>query len=356
MDNEENKAYECGQCRGNDYSRWYSPVNPNESVYTPGYGFLPHSPRMIERRMISSCCTGLVICLVFQFVIAYYLPYFALNVFDRFFPPALYSQHMEISYQLALMLGTIGSLSIPFFIYAKLIKIPKEYALPYRGVSVKLTLLTVFIALGVSVIGSYCVEALYGLSDLVGIYFETPDITLPDGVLPIIAYILNITLVPAVFEELAFRGIIMQSLRRFGDGFALIVSAVLFALVHVSPLMMPNAFLMGLVIGYFVLFTGSVYTGIIIHMVHNLLVTALSQLTWLSPTEFNFVISCLYIVYLLLGIFSCIYLMRNYRNTFNFPPSKTVNTSGQKLISFFCTLPFFLFFAAILYTAGGYII
>ena len=63
----------------------------------------------------------------------------------------------------------------------------------------------------------------------------------------------------------------MQGLRCFGDGVALLVSAIFFALAHFNAMQAANAFLMGLIIGYFVLRTGSLWTGIILHFIINLL-------------------------------------------------------------------------------------
>ena len=51
----------------------------------------------------------------------------------------------------------------------------------------------------------------------------------------------------------------------YGDGLAIVVSALLFALAHFSLVNGSNAFVMGLVIGYFVIKTSSLWTGIWIH-------------------------------------------------------------------------------------------
>ena len=70
----------------------------------------------------------------------------------------------------------------------------------------------------------------------------------------------------------------MHSLRRHGDAFALILSSTLFALMHYNIYMVLNAFLMGLLIGYFVIRTGSIITGILMHLANNLLTVGLSEL------------------------------------------------------------------------------
>ncbi len=74
---------------------------------------------------------------------------------------------------------------------------------------------------------------------------------------------------PALAEEVLFRGAVMQSLRPgLGRG-AVVVSALLFALMHLSPWRLVPTFLVGLVIGAIVLRTGSIWTGILLHFAHN---------------------------------------------------------------------------------------
>lgn len=78
---------------------------------------------------------------------------------------------------------------------------------------------------------------------------------------------------PAIFEELAFRGIIGASLERVLEPReALIVTALLFAGLHLNPLMFPHLFLMGLGLGYLRRASGSLYPCMILHFCHNSLV------------------------------------------------------------------------------------
>ena len=161
------------------------------------------------------------------------------------------------------------------------------------------------------------------------------------------------TLLPAVFEEFAFRGVLMQSFRRFGDGFALLVSSILFSLVHISPISMPHSFIMGLVIGYFVLFTGSLHTGMIIHFVYNLLAIIISQLYLLEAPLSGMLFHIIQASFAISGLIAMIWLAKNYQNMFSLKNSSTINRSEQKLRCFFLTLPFFLFMITILIQAGA---
>jgi len=85
--------------------------------------------------------------------------------------------------------------------------------------------------------------------------------------------VVAIAVMPAIFEEIAFRGIIFGVLQRvLGPTEALLVSALMFAILHLSVPSMPHLFLMGLVLGWLRLRTGSLLPGMLTHFTHNLLV------------------------------------------------------------------------------------
>ncbi|NQT11773.1 MAG: CPBP family intramembrane metalloprotease, partial [Planctomycetes bacterium] len=53
---------------------------------------------------------------------------------------------------------------------------------------------------------------------------------------------------------------------------ALIVSALMFMVLHVAVLSFPHLLLMGLVLGYLRMKSGSLYPCMVLHFTHNLLV------------------------------------------------------------------------------------
>jgi ABC-2 type transport system permease protein/sodium transport system permease protein len=90
--------------------------------------------------------------------------------------------------------------------------------------------------------------------------------------LPLWLVLATLALVPAVFEELCFRGFLFGSLRTvLSAGWAAIVAAVLFGLFH--EVMFPGRLLtstfLGLVLGWVRLRTGSVLPCMALHAVHN---------------------------------------------------------------------------------------
>ena len=82
--------------------------------------------------------------------------------------------------------------------------------------------------------------------------------------------ILSVVVCAPVLEEILFRGLVFESCReRFGSGAAVLVSALLFGLVHGVPVQIINAFVVGLIFGYVYLRTGSLLSVILLHVVNN---------------------------------------------------------------------------------------
>lgn len=88
--------------------------------------------------------------------------------------------------------------------------------------------------------------------------------------------LLVVTLGPLV-EELLFRGVLLSALARYtGQGAAIVLSAALFACVHLPDLSflwyaLPNLALLGLVLGWLRVQSGSIWPAVLAHGVNNLL-------------------------------------------------------------------------------------
>lgn len=76
---------------------------------------------------------------------------------------------------------------------------------------------------------------------------------------------------PAVFEELAFRGVIQQRLRvAMGRKEAIVVQGAMFAVLHMTPLVFVSHFAIGVVLGWVRDRTRSLYPGMAFHALWNL--------------------------------------------------------------------------------------
>ncbi len=116
------------------------------------------------------------------------------------------------------------------------------------------------------------VTATYLMNLLTSIGVPNPD--LPDNIEPTLtSLILNIVataIFPALLEEMVFRGYVLGALRPHGEKLAVIVSAVLFGLIHGNILQVPFAAILGVVLGWLVVQTDSIWPAVVLHGVNNL--------------------------------------------------------------------------------------
>lgn len=72
-------------------------------------------------------------------------------------------------------------------------------------------------------------------------------------------------------EELVFRGAVLRALLRWKSNpwVGIVISALLFALIHMNPAQMPHAFLVGLLLGWMYYRTDSIVPGVVFHWVNN---------------------------------------------------------------------------------------
>lgn len=89
-----------------------------------------------------------------------------------------------------------------------------------------------------------------------------------------------LAVVPAVFEELAFRGFILSGYRHTGHRWrAIAVSSVLFGITHGVLQQSIVACLVGFVIGYVAVQTGSILPGMLYHILHNAMALLAARVT-----------------------------------------------------------------------------
>ncbi len=151
-------------------------------------------------------------------------------------------------------------------------------------------------------IGNYITSGFAGFVSTYDIEFSSIDVQLPSNIGEFLLYTLQVAIVPALVEEVAIRGIVMPPLRKYGDRFAIIMSAIIFALMHNNMMQVPFAFVAGIVLGYFAISTGSVWTAVAIHAANNFIsiLSAVAAETFVGP----FLFYALMILILVVGVYS----------------------------------------------------
>ncbi|MDD4211702.1 MAG: type II CAAX endopeptidase family protein [Clostridia bacterium] len=110
------------------------------------------------------------------------------------------------------------------------------------------------------------------------------DLTTAGGLL---IGVLALAIFPAIMEELIFRGVIFNGLKKFGYKKAIVISALLFALIHMSIQQTVYQIIIGLFLAYALYITGSLLASITMHFVNNfciLLITYYALINGLDTT------------------------------------------------------------------------
>ncbi|MBQ8568314.1 MAG: CPBP family intramembrane metalloprotease [Oscillospiraceae bacterium] len=86
-----------------------------------------------------------------------------------------------------------------------------------------------------------------------------------------------------VLEELLFRGIVLESMKKYNERFAVVFSALIFGLMHGNIPQAVNGFVVGIVLGAVYVRSGSLVPPCIIHIFMNTLTSLLSVMMYSDP-------------------------------------------------------------------------
>ena len=85
--------------------------------------------------------------------------------------------------------------------------------------------------------------------------------------------IMTVAILPAICEETAHRGLLLNGLSRLGVVKALMLSSIMFGLMHLSIQQFFYTTILGFIIGLAVVISQSIWPGVIIHFMNNFLST-----------------------------------------------------------------------------------
>ncbi|MCQ2471670.1 MAG: CPBP family intramembrane metalloprotease [Clostridia bacterium] len=145
-----------------------------------------------------------------------------------------------------------------------------------KPVSKRAFLLALGAGVMICILSDYVSAGFVSFAKGFGVSFMDVDTKTPSNVFEFFIYTIQCAVVPALVEEFAIRGVIMQPLRRYGDRFAIVMSSLIFALMHGNMLQIPVALIGGVALGYFAIATKSIWTSVAIHFVNNFLAVIIS--------------------------------------------------------------------------------
>ena len=131
----------------------------------------------------------------------------------------------------------------------------------------------------------YLVNALWDYSDFSQEYLWNVELDHPYQA---VIYFISVAIIPPVVEELLFRGAICKSLTVYGKTTAVVISAVLFALMHTNAEQLIYTLVAGVFLGIIYVETKSIIFPILLHFVNNTF-SAVEQIVYetVSPMEYS---------------------------------------------------------------------
>lgn len=94
-----------------------------------------------------------------------------------------------------------------------------------------------------------------------------------------LTFALSVIVAP-IIEEIVFRGVLFSAIKkRYGLIAGIILSSLIFTLVHIDPIQMISVLPLGIYLAIMYQRTGSIYPGMILHATWNLIVLLIAQFT-----------------------------------------------------------------------------
>lgn len=166
--------------------------------------------------------------------------------------------------------------------------------------------------------------------------------------------LLVMAVIPAICEELIFRGVVLHGLRnKFGEWGAIFLSGLMFALFHGNLQQFIYPFILGSIMGWLVLRTGSLVSSMIVHFVNNGLVVTFAYIENMTGFSLNLPNTWWFylIAFALLGLTFVILLLINmfyFKNKSAEKIERTPEKISPSLIVSFVVSGFLLVLATII--------
>lgn len=322
---------------------------PAGHIYVNGYGFVSEDPWFRESRGIWKNAVVIGLVLLGILVIPTLSIYPIRVVLNLFFAPIIYfsnSAYLSMSLQsvyleLEQFLQNLLGIGIPL-LFASFFLRPRKKGFPLtRRPSANTFSYGISICMAVWVLCTFILDISAGLLQNIHLIELHPENSLPSVAAALPIYFARLLLIPAVLEEFLFRGVILRSLRQFGDSFAIVVSSVSFGLIHYNLTRDLRAFALGMALGYFVIRSGSIWTAVAGRFCCVLLSLASENLPHIFPGMLSSTLRMLlFLAVLLIGLLAFVRLCHLEGNPFILSSGHTSTRISAKLMRFFTNIVF----------------
>lgn len=303
-----------------DYRRWRKKsdniygfdfvTDTKELAYMDGAGFINKKPDVEESKCLRRNMTVIGIAFCVYYLIETFGFILVAQIATLFgFPHSvsLFTEFSTFSTEQSAVIKTVIDILkylAPILIIGLKLKLPKSVYFPKKVMNSQAFVMSVPLVMLSCAVG-YILTYMTGVSlELFSINVNVPEVIFVEGNIPVSLMVaVSTIIINAVVHELLFDGFVFQGLRQFGEGFAILFTAIA-AMMMVHDLSQSTCVLiMSLAITYSVLCTGSVSTGIMLRLFYNLTSYASIVLSDYLPSDAAIIVTySTIVIYLTVGL------------------------------------------------------
>lgn len=328
----------------------------SQYTYVNGLGFITQTPKIDEKKQMKSRYNFLYFAIIISHLMSIFLLYplikwlGAMGLEIGINPITNFVYKNDFSWQVTNLVLYIISKATPIILlylaFKNDIKVsdffttPNKFSVRY-GIMITIGACIVFNAM------AYYINLF--LHDF-GIILSSAKthFEMQDSPQAMVVYIISLTIIPAFFEEVLFRGIILTSLRKYGDFIAITASSILYAFTQTNAHEIIYSFLIGNVLAYFMLRSGS----IIVVIFTNFIIKSLYMSMWIVKsfkTPYDSAIILLATMIMLFMAFVCfVKFVKKDKYAFLIKVGKTKISNREKLKYFITNIGFWILCSIVL--------
>ena len=183
--------------------------------------------------------------------------------------------YAEIAVIITMIFAVLGV--IPYLIYAKRRSIRLSPLLGMKGVDIKKLGIMALAVIGLNNLAGFGMLATELAFNSIG-YTIIVDMSMDDTVLSFWLMNFYAILLGPIIEEVIYRGILVEGLKKYGEYVAIMGSAVIFGMAHGNLMQFLPTVCIGFLLGYIRVKTGSLGVTIMLHSLNNLYATLYTEI------------------------------------------------------------------------------
>ncbi len=218
-----------------------------------------------------------------------------------------------------IQLGLMLSMSLFFFSLLKRQKVKNTMRqFGFRKISFKAISICLLMGVCIYFINIFVSSFFYNLISSFGYTSSSTSTTSSYNIWQLLLDLLLTAFLPAVCEETAHRGMLLSSFKDLGMKSAILLSGLMFGLMHMNIEQFFYACIIGFFFGYVACKTNSIYPTMILHLMNNSLsciftFASVNNIAWLDFYGFMTSLSSnnifLYLIFFIVLIALCVYLV-----------------------------------------------